>query len=119
MKTPWESRAVQVVEWVFVGVMVATAVGYALGWDVARVIGSWVPLGAVFTYVGARRVLVPRAIARQRREMEAMGFRVCPHCRYDLGALEAEGACPECGRAFNPETLVQDWALYFSAVPRR
>jgi len=43
------------------------------------------------------------------RRLEKRDFLVCPDCHYSLVAHAAGGRCPECGYAFTPESLLQDW----------
>ncbi|MBN1344881.1 MAG: hypothetical protein JXQ73_19460 [Phycisphaerae bacterium] len=49
---------------------------------------------------------------RARRFFEAVrgaDHLVCPECHYSLLAHTQGGRCPECGYAFDPRTLHEDW----------
>jgi hypothetical protein len=43
--------------------------------------------------------------ARLRRD----AWRICPHCLYSLQGLADMGICPECGGAYSPQSLQNDW----------
>lgn len=34
---------------------------------------------------------------------------LCPDCTYDLRTLDAAGACPECGRAYEHDAVRAQW----------
>jgi hypothetical protein len=46
-----------------------------------------------------------------RRAWRDSGGRLCTHCAYDLSALEPEGICPECGRAYDIESDAMLWEV--------
>ncbi len=46
-----------------------------------------------------------------RRAWRDSGGRLCTHCAYDLSALEPEGLCPECGRAYDVESDAILWKV--------
>lgn len=33
----------------------------------------------------------------------------CPKCAYQLAGLDIEGACPECGKAYNKQLIFRQW----------
>ncbi|MBN1343417.1 MAG: hypothetical protein JXQ73_12090 [Phycisphaerae bacterium] len=55
-----------------------------------------------------------RHLVRYRREkffrrVRALDHLTCPDCHHRLDTHREGGACPECGYAFTPESLRQDW----------
>lgn len=43
-------------------------------------------------------------------QLRDLNFRMCPGCRYVLAGLADSGACPECGDAYDVETLGLIWS---------
>jgi hypothetical protein len=39
----------------------------------------------------------------------ASGWKFCPHCEYELVGGEDQGACPECGSAYDVAELTRIW----------
>ena len=50
--------------------------------------------------------LLGRHWRRTHAHYSAHRWNVCPHCDYPLVGLPSRGACPECGEAYSPETLL-------------
>lgn len=79
-----------------------------LGW----VRGSWVGVVVLTLFFVPVFVISPiMQLPRRhiRRAWRDSGGRLCTHCAYDLSALEPEGLCPECGRAFDVESDAMLW----------
>jgi hypothetical protein len=115
VKTPWELRAKTVLDWGCLIVFGASLLLWLLG-RVSLVV--WPVVGAVLVGAFVIRWLGYRGRMKQLAALRKIDFRVCPGCSYDLRALEAEGVCPECGKAFTQDTLADDWKWFFSAPPR-
>lgn len=52
-----------------------------------------------------------RAMVREMKQAERVGWKRCWHCGYDLMGVAAEGVCPECGNAYAREDLATKWRL--------
>lgn len=117
VKTPWERRAVSVLDWTAVAVAGAVGLSWVLGSAPAG-LAVWVAIAALFVAFLGRRILGPLASARQLRGLKAIGFRVCPRCQYDLRAQEEDGDCPECGEPFDARTLEREWRWCLGTMRR-
>jgi hypothetical protein len=71
------------------------------------VLGTYLALVCLaFAWFIRRRGRVNRFFDR----LEPQGFLTCPDCHYALFGHAGGGRCPECGYAFTPETLNEDWS---------
>jgi len=52
-----------------------------------------------------------RAMVREMKQAERLGWKRCWHCGYDLTGVAADGVCPECGNAYTREDLATKWRL--------
>ncbi|MCC6952159.1 MAG: hypothetical protein IT433_12040 [Phycisphaerales bacterium] len=52
-----------------------------------------------------------RAMLREVKQAECLGWKRCWHCGYDLTGAAADGLCPECGNAYTRENLAAKWRL--------
>ena len=58
--------------------------------------------------------LGPRWVNRRlKKEVVAIGFRMCIDCGYGLCALPRIHRCPECGREYNASQLEREWRNWF------
>ncbi|MFI4882423.1 MAG: hypothetical protein ACIAQU_07550, partial [Phycisphaerales bacterium JB064] len=56
-------------------------------------------------------VLVAYRLAKRAlRRAPAADYLLCPDCTYDLRTLDDAGTCPECGRAYEHDTVRAQWA---------
>ncbi len=58
-------------------------------------------LAAMLSWIAAHR--------RSKRLIQALNFRLCPRCRYDLTSSPPDGLCPECGRSYTDADLRNLW----------
>jgi hypothetical protein len=77
------------------------------------------PLAIVLAIGGNAGYLRLRAIhPHDLSRLCQSGCRLCPECDYDLSACPASGDCPECGRAYTPQSLKKHWeSLYTQLMP--
>lgn len=54
-------------------------------------------------------VICGRLIKRALRRAAAADHLLCPDCTYDLRTLDANGTCPECGRAYDHAAVRAQW----------
>lgn len=53
-----------------------------------------------------------------RQHLRNHRYMVCPACEYDLGELAESAACPECGQAYNPQSLRETWENIYSRLEK-
>ncbi|MCE7975206.1 MAG: hypothetical protein DYG92_12925 [Leptolyngbya sp. PLA1] len=52
-----------------------------------------------------------RAMVREVKAAEQLGWKRCWDCGYDLRGVAADGICPECGKAYACDELAAKWRL--------
>ncbi len=68
----------------------------------------WAIFGPMWLGAGVL-LLVHRQNTRTLRRAAAHNYVLCPECLYDLRTLDAAGACPECGRAYEHGAVRAQW----------
>lgn len=91
---------------VILSIVFALGIMVMLDKDIAFV---WRVLPAAFLLPFILWLLGSRANTRTLRRAAAHNYLLCPACTYDLRTLDKEGACPECGRAYEHEAVRAQW----------
>ena len=69
-------------------------------------------VGSLIVYLAVIAAFTAPTIARLRalwRRVSDSEFRVCTVCGFDLRTLPDQYQCPECGTAYDYETLTKQW----------
>lgn len=59
--------------------------------------------------LGDRALFGRRRAKRLEAELEAIQYRRCPNCLYDLHGSYPQGRCPECGEPYDWAELPSRW----------
>lgn len=94
--------------------IVYAVIALCLGIALARVFFTPTPIGAFWIFAFMPVYLVEslfhirfeHRVARQLREHDRL---LCTHCGYPLRGSEAHGRCPECGTAYDHDSLRVAW----------
>lgn len=82
----------------------------------------WATLALVLIMIALVYAQLVSGHWREKRfynRLEREGHLICPDCHYSLAGHAAGGHCPECGYAFTPESLVEDWTDVKTLARRR
>jgi len=58
---------------------------------------------------GVLSVWLGKAVVREAKAAERLGWKRCWNCGYDLTGVAADGLCPECGKPYTCEGLAAQW----------
>ena len=74
---------------------------------------------SAFAYPPISILLLSRWDKRLTRRLEALEYRLCPACGYQLTGLSGETACPECGVLCDIEQVVNAWRAFRPKIAAR